>query len=371
MPPYAALRQAVLGFIRGSKLWTRSAAVRIHSEIAGRKSRRAAAYVGRSKLYDRRCHSDEKLAWHTNQSLQVKKAMSRQIVGAMCGLVANTSARHQRMTVMHCRKWTSTVSKFFKDADPYMSNAVMKSDAVRPLSKRQKAEDPMAHEPSPSKNVQNFVKAGFAEVEDAVKRGLNKPAISIAALLDQWLLDEAKYTHVAHRIRRPPASCSQIADAEARLGFLLPSQLKDLLLASDGIDWVMPPGAPLLPRVGYFPPASALNLAGNLARPLSSFVQETRRRARQRGTDPDAVDIGEPGIWSFLSPPTQRIQFDDLDALLALQIPTHATCLLMVPRPMPGLAPGTVLDFEGLRATRYESLAHWLSVQIELSTCIP
>jgi hypothetical protein len=228
----------------------------------------------------------------------------------------------------------------------------------------------MAHKPGVPENARNFVEAALTNVEDAIARGLNNPASSVAALLDQWLLEKAKHTQLAYPIRRPPARRSQIDDAETRLGFPLPSQLKELLLSSDGVDWLVPAGAGLLPRDGYFPPAAALQLAGELAKPLTAFVREARQRARKRGRDTDAVDIGEPGIWSFLKPPTQRIGFDDLDALLALQIPIEATCLLMAPRPMFGLAAGTVLDFEGLRASRYESLASWLAVQIGSSACI-
>jgi hypothetical protein len=218
----------------------------------------------------------------------------------------------------------------------------------------------------PKKQIEGMVEAAFTRVEGAVARGLQSGNASIGALFELWLVKSAKHSELAHPTRRAPATQQQIEVAEKRIGCSLPVQLKALYQSSDGTDWIIPKGAHLLPRQGYFPPLSELRIAEELSVPFSTILAKTTRKSSGNTASGNSVKVVKPSLWAFLQEPEQTLLPQDLDSFLALQLPTKATCLLMAHMPMFGLAAGAALDFEGGIASRYENLAQWLSVQLEL-----
>lgn len=210
-----------------------------------------------------------------------------------------------------------------------------------------------------SASIQGVVNDAFARVDAAIDVGRARSSEPIERLLREWIAVESQFPEHVHPKMRPPASARQIKAAESRLGVAFPEQLRELYLASDGVDWIVPPNALILPRQSYFPDCEALCTAGELMPALSRRVLKS-----SKGSQP-SVRVVRPAVLSVFAKEEQLLRIEDLDPFIALQTPSGTTCLLLVHSPAHDLPVGTVLDFESNLASRYDSLGHWIAAQVE------
>lgn len=156
-----------------------------------------------------------------------------------------------------------------------------------------------------------------------------------------------------------PCFCQTNQGGGESAGCPVSRAVRELYLASDGVDWIVPPNALILPRQYYFPDCEALCTAGELMPALSRRVLKT-----SKGSLP-SVRVVRPAVLSVFAKEEQILRIEDLDPFIALQTPSGTTCLLLVQSPAHDLPVGTVLDFESNLASRYDSLGHWIAAQVE------
>jgi hypothetical protein len=213
-------------------------------------------------------------------------------------------------------------------------------------------------------DIEGVVSDAFASVDAAIDAGKARSKEPIESLLREWVAVECQFPEHVHPKLRRPASARKISAAEKRLGVAFPDQLRELYLASDGIDWFVPPNALILPRQHYFPSCDELCTAGELEPALSQRILKAPKRSRPKAA-PLGVRVVRPSALSVFSKEEQLLRVEDLDAFFALQSPTGASCLLLVQASAHNLPAGTVLDFESSLASRYDNLAHWLAAHVE------
>jgi hypothetical protein len=210
-----------------------------------------------------------------------------------------------------------------------------------------------------SAGIQGVVNDAFARVDAAIDAGRVRSNEPIERLLREWVAVESQFPEHVHPKLRPPASARQIKAAESRLGVAFPEQLRELYLASDGVEWIVPPNALILPCQYYFPQCEALCTAGELMPALSKRALKTPKGSRP------SVRVVRPAVLSVFAKEEQLLRIEDLDPFLALQTPSGTSCLLLLQSPAHDLPLGTVLDFESNLASHYDSLGHWIAAQVE------
>ena len=176
-------------------------------------------------------------------------------------------------------------------------------------------------------------------------------------LLRSWLSAINRYPERWQGRLRDHAPDDQVDSAMLRLSGDLPEDLRALYENCNGV----------APMSTEFPtvllPVRALARAGMHRPPLSA---QCRRLWEHGGPSdkrqPEQVRL----VDSDVLPPVSAVEvtslgFEQVDSLLALEIPRKGRCVTLVIDDSIGLEPGTVLDFDGLSATRYDSLSRWLA----------
>jgi hypothetical protein len=206
----------------------------------------------------------------------------------------------------------------------------------------------------------------IATVDDALESSKGQTHAPASTLIDRWI---AKYSNPAfplRPVRRSPASAVEIQAAESRLGHPLPEQVRELYLATDGLDWVRSTGRDMS-FGGHFPPLRLLGLARDLEVPFSTQLL----RHCETYDEPDEtrhVELFGPAVLAHVvEEPELIFEFEELDAFLALQVASDATCILIAHREGLRVPVGTVLHIENVLATRYSSVSHWLAADVGMS----
>ncbi|WP_374325159.1 SMI1/KNR4 family protein [Azonexus sp.] len=197
---------------------------------------------------------------------------------------------------------------------------------------------------------------GVDRAVSAAAAGKDRPP---GEMIELWLDSKLLQASGLAPQRQPAASATQIAAAEARLGWPLPAQLCDFYRASNGIAW-----SAVGEIGGYFPALDQLATGGELVPPLSARQEAHWRKHRAKTGEGRRIGLYPPGVFSVLGEPECWLDFAELDPFLALQQVSTSCCLLIAQRPGLAVPVGHVLDVENLMATHFESLAHWLSVQL-------
>jgi len=193
-------------------------------------------------------------------------------------------------------------------------------------------------------------------VRRAKKEGNALARLPLPELLPKWLEIMSSDPDIPFPLLRSPASASEIADAERRLGITLPDELKTFYALSDGIGWSAADYrndfvriSELKPSCRYDPP-----LSEQLRKEWESWGRENGEPEGLPVFSTSLVDLGANRYESVLS-------FQEVDNMLALETPDSGCAVLIVAQPHPLLPEGTVLDLENLVATRYSNIADWLS----------
>lgn len=213
-------------------------------------------------------------------------------------------------------------------------------------------------------------KKAFATVDGALDAARSDVRSPPSTLIDAWIDVMSDPALPWRPMRRPSASCADIQEAEARLGFSLPGQVRELYMATNGLEWIRTAGQPF-PFGGYFPPLDRLVLAGDLPEALSRLSLRHWEQHRKETGEPRVVELFAPGsLTHVLDDPECTFSFEDLDRFLALQIPPHTGCLLIAHRDDLGVPKDAVVEVENLTATHYESLSHWLASRIKVRAAV-
>ena len=176
-------------------------------------------------------------------------------------------------------------------------------------------------------------------------------------LLRSWLSAINRYPERWQGRLRDQAPGDQVAAAMQRLDGALPEDLSAFYAFCNGV----------APMSTEFPtvllPVRALARAGMHRPPLSAQCRRLAARTKPDATHgDDEVRLLDSRVLPPVSAPgITALSLDQVDALLALEIPRQARCVTLVIDGSIGLEPGTVLDFDGLNATRYDSLSRWLA----------
>ena len=194
-------------------------------------------------------------------------------------------------------------------------------------------------------------------------------ALPMHELLRSWLSAINRYPERWQGRLRDQAPGDQVAAAMQRLNGALPEDLSAFYSICNGV----------APMSTEFPtvllPVRALARAGMHRPPLSVQCQRLARQAASLPSSAPGATANPPAtpqegqvqlVDSSVLPPVSApgvssLNFEQVDALLALEIPRDARCVTLVIEGSSGLEPGTVLDFDGLNATRYDSLSRWLA----------
>ena len=123
-----------------------------------------------------------------------------------------------------------------------------------------------------SEEMQSIWQRAVASVDDRLAESTTDSSTPPSLLIDRWVASHTNSAFPLRPVRRDPASAPEILEAEQRLGFELPHQVRELYGATNGLEWVRHTGSPM-DFGGHFPPLSRLSLGKDLSPPLSSLLQ--------------------------------------------------------------------------------------------------
>lgn len=211
----------------------------------------------------------------------------------------------------------------------------------------------------------SILQNAIASVDRKLQNSRSDVDSAPSSLMAAWLETNSSPAFPVKPVPRAPASSATIDACEARLRCKLPDQVRELYQSMDGLDWIPSAGDPM-EFGGHFPPLASLSIAGELAPPLSVRLAAYWKEFAE-DEEPAAVEVFGPGAISHMvEEPELVLPFEVLDRFLALQEPPSESCILIAHDASLPLQYGEVLELEGLLATRYQSLSHWLSASTSL-----
>ena len=185
-------------------------------------------------------------------------------------------------------------------------------------------------------------------------------ALPIKQLVPEWVSRVNEPGAYAASLRS--ASPGAVADAENRLGFRFPEELRAFYEVCDGME-VTDDEHPY-----PFLRASDLRLAGSYSPSLSEQAEAQWREWGEAEGDPRAFRVFPSGCLAAVTDRAEgEMQFARADSLLALYPPEGARCLCIAVADGGGYTSGTVFEIENLTATRYKSLSAWLGFSATLT----
>ncbi|MCL2829310.1 MAG: SMI1/KNR4 family protein [Betaproteobacteria bacterium] len=180
--------------------------------------------------------------------------------------------------------------------------------------------------------------------------------LPLPEFLPKWLDVMSSDPDAPFPLMRSPASASEIADAEQRLGTTLPDELKGFYALSDGIGWSEPDCRNDFVRISELKPSCRYDP------PLSEQLRrEWESWGRENGT-PEGLPVFSTSLVKLaLDRHKFVLPFEEIDNMLALEAPVSGSGVLIVAEAHPLLPKGTVLALENLSATRHNGIGEWLA----------
>ncbi len=153
-----------------------------------------------------------------------------------------------------------------------------------------------------------------------------------------------------------PATEAEIAATEERLGVALPSALWELYLISDGVAWKNPLGLQSLPPLAHL----------RMGRDTSPRLSDVLREQALKDQEPAGIQVCEPNIADMLRDDFELLDFAALDDMLVISAPGDGQVLALSFKPLPKIPVHGVIHIEGLCATTFTDLAHWMATDISM-----
>jgi hypothetical protein len=182
-------------------------------------------------------------------------------------------------------------------------------------------------------------------------------ALPMPDFLAQWSALTAQLPDGATPTLRPPASAADIDATERTLGFALPAELREFYQHADGIDWSKADYRRDLVAVAQ------LTLAAHHAPSLATQARAMWEAHGRDADDPEGLAVlpADALLDTLVGANEFVLPFADVDAMLALEVPSEGCGIVMVCAGHPRLPVGTVLEVENGCATRYDGLKAWLA----------
>jgi hypothetical protein len=219
----------------------------------------------------------------------------------------------------------------------------------------------------PATTASGFFEQAVSAVDRAVEEARADGAGDPVPLLKHWVALVCARAFPQKPRMRSAATEASVHEAETRLGLSLPPQVKTIYLATDGLDWIGE-STGTMSHAGLFPPLVSLALAAPVPKNLPA-VRGKRRVARTSATGPaETLKVYQATVFGFLAAPLAELSANELQAYLALQEPQSSAVLLITPAEGLKTPYGSVVALEGASATLFDSVSHWLNVQIKLHT---
>ncbi|MFT3801076.1 MAG: hypothetical protein QM766_07630 [Burkholderiaceae bacterium] len=196
------------------------------------------------------------------------------------------------------------------------------------------------------------------EQRERAEQWLARP---MAELVRAWITAINGYPERWQGRLRLRATDEQVDDLARRLGCRPPRALREFYASCNGVSSMS----------GEFPhlllPAQAL-VRGHEHRPPLS--QQCRRRLAAspdpEGETATALRVEPAPLLPTAALARDELSADDIDRLLALEIPRFGCGVTMNVDADEGFARGVVFELDGTRAICHDSLAHWLATQTAL-----
>lgn len=206
-------------------------------------------------------------------------------------------------------------------------------------------------------NIFGFFRVLFGTVRRLRDNNAQADQLSTLAmpeLVREWHARLDKPAVWAGSLRAPAAG--GVAAAEARLGVVLPEQLRRFYEVCDGVEARSPDYPHPFVRI------AELTTTASYSPSLAAQCESQWREWGEQDGDPRALRVFPPGFVAAIADRSEReLPFSFADALLALEAPREGTCVAMLVAEESLYPAGTVFQIENLTATRYDTLASWLA----------
>ncbi len=211
-------------------------------------------------------------------------------------------------------------------------------------------------------NVFGFLRVLFGTARRLRDKNVQADQLSTLAmpeLVREWHARLDKPEVWAGSLRAPDVG--GVAAAEARLGVVLPEQLRHFYEVCDGVEALSPDYPHPVVRIAELVPTAFHSPS------LSAQCEAQWREWGEQDGDPRALRVFPPGFVAAITDRSEReLPFSFADALLALEAPRAGTCVAMLVAEEAAYPAGTVFQIENLTATRYDTLATWLATSATL-----
>lgn len=217
----------------------------------------------------------------------------------------------------------------------------------------------------PATAASGFFEQAVSAVDRAVEEARAGGADDPVPLLEHWVALVCNRNFPQKPRMRSPATEASINEAETSLGFALPPQVKTIYLATDGLEWIGE-STGTMSHAGVFPPLASLAIAIPAQRNLPHLRGKTRIAKTSARGSAATMKVYQATVFGFLTTPLAELSSNELQTYLALQEPRANTALLITPTDALKTPYGSVVAREGESATLFDSVSHWLTVQIKL-----